>query len=195
MKEEISRIFATEQPLLVLGLGLCPALAVTATAVDGLAMGLATTLVLAGANLIASAGKGLIPEKARILCLVIIGAAFASVAQLLLRRWWPAIELRLGIYVPLIAVNCLLFSRSTVSVWKSAAMRSFFRGLLMGVSFTLSLLLISVAREAIGSNAVFGRALVPGAAPVALVAMAPGAFFTLALVFGFVNFWRSRSKK
>ena len=175
-----------ENPTLVLMLGMCPTLAVTTSAMNGLGMGLTTTVVLALSNVIIAALRNIIPDKIRIPAFIVIIASFVTIMQLLLQAYIPDLYKSLGIYIPLIVVNCIILGRAEAYAYKNPVIPSFFDGLGMGLGFTLALTLIGLLREFLGGCAVFGHEL-NLFTPVSIFKMAPGAFFVLALLTAIQN--------
>ncbi len=175
-----------ENPTLVLMLGMCPTLAVTTSAMNGLGMGITTTVVLTLSNVIISALRKVIPDKIRIPAFIIIIASFVTMMQLILQAYIPELYKALGIYIPLIVVNCIILGRAESYAYKNPVMPSLFDGLGMGLGFTLALTLIGLLREFIGGCSAFGYEL-NLFTPVAVFKMAPGAFFVLALLTAIQN--------
>ncbi len=170
-----------ENPTLVLTLGMCPTLAVTTSAFNGLGMGLTTTVVLALSNVFISMLRKIIPDKVRIPAFIVIIASFVTVMELLLEGYMPSLYESLGIYIPLIVVNCIILGRAESYASKNPVIPSFFDGLGMGFGFTFALTCIGLVRELIGSGRAFGYMIMPsGFEPVSIFVMAPGAFFVLA---------------
>ena len=183
-----------ENPIFVLMLGMCPTLAVTTSAVNGLGMGLSTLVVLLVSNLVISALRDVIPEKVRIPAYIVIVATMVTIVQLLLQAYLPDLYASLGIYIPLIVVNCIILGRAEAYASKNAPLLSLFDGLGMGLGFTFALVLISIARELIGAGTVFGFAIMPTAyEPVSIFVMAPGAFLVLCLLVAFQNAMHMRT--
>lgn len=177
-----------ENPTFVLMLGMCPTLAVTTTAVNGVGMGLSTTAVLVFSNLIISALRKIIPDRVRIPAYIVIVASLVTVVQLLLQAYIPSLYESLGIYIPLIVVNCIILGRAEAYAAKNDVVSSAFDGIGMGLGFTIGLTSIGIVRELIGSGKIFGAAVLPASyEPVSIFVMAPGAFFVLALLTGLQN--------
>lgn len=170
-----------ENPTLVLMLGMCPTLAVTTSAINGLGMGLTTTAVLTMSNIIISLLRKIIPEKIRIPAFIVIIATFVTIMQLLLQAYIPSLYKSLDIYIPLIVVNCIILGRAEAYAYKNNAILSLFDGLGMGLGFTLAITLIGLIREFFGACTAFGIEL-GWFTPVAIIKMSPGAFFVLALL-------------
>ena len=170
-----------ENPTFVLTLGMCPTLAVTTSAVNGLGMGLTTMVVLALCNLIISALRKIIPDKVRIPAFIVIAASLVTMMQLLLQGFIPSLYDSLGIYIPLIVVNCIILGRAESYASKNPVLPSIFDGIGMGLGFTIGLTSIGIVREVIGAGQIFGKQIMPSSyEPVTIFILAPGAFFVLA---------------
>jgi len=170
-----------ENPTFVLMLGMCPTLAVTTSAVNGLGMGLTTMVVLALSNMIISAMRSIIPDKVRIPAYIVIIATFVTVMQLLLQGFLPTLYEALGIYIPLIVVNCIILGRAESYASKSSVILSLFDGIGMGLGFSVALTCIGAVRELLGAGEIFGFRVMPASyVPFSIFVMAPGAFFVLA---------------
>ncbi|KMQ50483.1 Electron transport complex protein RnfE [Chitinispirillum alkaliphilum] len=191
---EIKRGVVTENPILILALGLCPALAVSTSVQNGVGMGLAATFVLICSNVIVSIIKGWIPEKVRIPCYIVIIATFVSILQLILQANFPALNRQLGIFIPLIVVNCMILGRAEAFASKSNPFRSLLDGLVMGLGFTFALLILSAIRELLGSNKLAGLLVIPRFEPMTAFILAPGGFFAIALVMGLINHFRLKKE-
>jgi electron transport complex protein RnfE len=178
--DNFTKGFFKENPILVLLLGTCPTLAVTSSAVNGLGMGLATTFVLFMSNVFISLIKGFIPDKVRIPAFVVVIASFVTVVDLLMQAYTPALSNQLGIFIPLIVVNCIVLGRAEAFAAKNNAFSSFIDGLGMGLGFTLALTVLGGIREMLGAGSIFGYKFIPETADGILVfILAPGAFITL----------------
>jgi Na+-translocating ferredoxin:NAD+ oxidoreductase subunit E len=189
---ELKRGVIAENPILVLALGLCPSLAVSTSVENGIGMGLAATFVLTASNLIISLTRRVIPDKVRIPCFIVVIATFVTMVELALKAYLPALDAKLGIFVPLIVVNCIILGRAEAFASKNGAVRSALDGLVMGLGFTVALLVLSSIRELLGSNKMIGLLVVPGYKPMSVFMLAPGGFFTIALVMGVINHLKSR---
>lgn len=177
-----------ENPTLVLMLGMCPTLAVTTSAVNGLGMGLSTTAVLIMSNMMISALRKIIPDKVRMPAFIVIVASFVTIVDLLIQGYLPALNESLGIYIPLIVVNCIILGRAEAYASKNPVLLSIFDGIGMGLGFTCSLTIIGLIRELIGAGTVFNVRIMPAAyEPFSIFVMAPGAFFVLALLTAIQN--------
>ena len=182
-----------ENPTFVLVLGMCPTLAVTTAAINGIGMGLTTTVVLAMSNLFISLLRNIIPDKVRMPAYIVVVASFVTIVQLLLQGFIPSLYDSLGLYIPLIVVNCIILGRAEAYAGKNPVLPSIFDGLGMGLGFTIGLLSIGAFRELLGSGTLCGFRIMPEAyEPVNIFIMAPGAFFVLALLVAFLNKMRSR---
>ena len=172
--------FLKENPILVLLLGNCPTLAVTSSAINGLGMGLATTFVLFMSNIFISVVKDFVPDKVRIPAFVVVIASFVTIVDLLMQAYTPALSNQLGIFIPLIVVNCIVLGRAEAFAAKNDVYSSFIDGLGMGLGFTGALVVIGVIREVLGSGSIFGYKFIAANADGILVfILAPGAFITL----------------
>ena len=186
-----------ENPTFVLMLGMCPTLAVTTLAVNGIGMGLTTTVILALSNVMISALRKVIPDGVRMPAYIVIVASFVTIVQFLLQAYLPNLYDSLGIYIPLIVVNCIILGRAEAYASKNPVIPSFFDGLGMGLGFTVGLTAIGIVRELIGSGKIFGFQVMPSAyEPVTIFILAPGAFLVLTLLVALQNrVKRSREKK
>lgn len=178
----------SENPTFRLVLGVCPTLAVTTSAINGLGMGLAATFVLLGSNVVISLLRNFIPDKVRIPAYVLVICTFVTLVDMLMHAFVPALYEALGIFIPLIVVNCIILARAEAFAGKNPVIASGMDGLGMGLGFTLSLTLIGIVRELIGNGSIFGVALL-GASyePMLLMVLAPGAFITFGLILGGIN--------
>ncbi len=182
-----------ENPTFVLTLGMCPTLAVTTSAVNGLGMGLTTTAVLMLSNLIISLLRRVIPPRVRIPAFIVIIASFVTVVELLLEAYLPSLNKALGVYIPLIVVNCIILGRAESYAYSHTAIASFFDGLGMGLGFSFALTCIGAVRELLGAGSLFGYGILPeGYTPVSIFGLAPGAFFVLAGLTALQNALRNR---
>ena len=190
-----------ENPIFVLLLGICPTLAVTTSATNGLGMGLSSMVVLALSNALISALRHLIPSRVRMPAFIVIVASFVTIVQFLIQGYLPSLYDQLGIYIPLIVVNCIILGRAESFASKNPILLSFFDGIGMGLGFTLSLVFIGAVREILGSGAVFGVQILPladaasgkaGYTPISIFVLAPGAFLVLALLVVIMNVVREK---
>lgn len=177
-----------ENPTFVLLLGMCPTLAVTTSAANGLGMGITTLVVLAMSNLFISLLRKIIPDKIRIPAFIVIIASFVTMVELLLNAYLPGLYKNLGLYIPLIVVNCIILGRAEAYAYSHSPLLSLFDGLGMGTGFTLALTIIGAVRELLGTGSIFDFRIMPkGYVPVSIFIMAPGAFFVLALLTAIQN--------
>lgn len=177
-----------ENPTFVLLLGMCPTLAVTTSAKNGLGMGITTLVVLALSNLFISLLRKVIPDKIRIPAFIVIIASFVTMVELLLNAYLPGLYKALGLYIPLIVVNCIILGRAEAYAYSHSPLLSLFDGLGMGTGFTFALTIIGALRELLGAGTLFGANVMPkGYVPVSIFIMAPGAFFVLALLTAIQN--------
>lgn len=177
-----------ENPTLVLMLGMCPTLAVTTSAINGLGMGLTTMVVLTLSNVIISLLRKIIPDKIRIPAFIVIIASFVTILQLLLQAYLPELYTSLGIYIPLIVVNCIILGRAEAYAYKKPVLPSMFDGIGMGLGFSIALTCIGLIREFLGGGTLFDISLnIKGFVPISIFKMAPGAFFVLAALTAIQN--------
>ena len=185
-----------ENPTFVLTLGMCPTLAVTTSAVNGLGMGLTTAAVLALSNMIISLMRKIIPNKVRIPAFIVIIASFVTVVQLLLQAYLPSLNDALGVYIPLIVVNCIILGRAESYAYFNPPIPSLFDGIGMGLGFSVALTLIGGFRELLGVGEVFGYRVMPESfTPIGIFVLAPGAFFVLATLTAIQNYIKIRGAK
>lgn len=176
-----------ENPTFVLLLGMCPTLATTTSAVNGLSMGLATTFVLICSNVAVSVIKKVTPDMVRIPVFVVLIASFVTVLQMALAAWMPSVNASLGLYIPLIVVNCIILGRAEAFACKNTVVASFFDGAGMGLGFTLGLTLLGMLREFLGTGTLFGLSIVPEQYGTLVFILPPGAFITLGYLIAAVN--------
>lgn len=177
-----------ENPTFVLMLGMCPTLAVTTSAMNGLGMGLTTTVVLIMSNMIISAMRKIIPDRVRIPAFIVIVASLVTVVQLLLKAYIPSLDAALGLYIPLIVVNCIILGRAESYASKNGVGLSGFDGIGMGLGFAIGLTFIGLFRELLGAGSIFGLQVMPAAyEPISIFVLAPGAFFVLAMLTALQN--------
>ncbi|MFZ0473784.1 MAG: electron transport complex subunit E [Bacteroidales bacterium] len=178
--------FLKENPILVLVLGTCPALATTSSAMNGLGMGIATTFVLIGSNVVISLLKNVIPDKVRIPAFIVVIATFVTIVDLVMQAYVPALYETLGIFIPLIVVNCIVLGRAEAFASKNTVWSSFVDGAGMGLGFTGALGVLGTIREILGSGSVFGFKFIEGDGILVFV-LAPGAFIALGYLIAVVN--------
>ena len=185
-----------ENPTFVLMLGMCPTLAITTSAINGIGMGLTTTVILAASNLMISLLRNFIPDSVRMPAYIVVVASFVTIVQMLLQGFIPFLYSSLGIYIPLIVVNCIILGRAEAYASKNKPIPSLFDGIGMGLGFTLSITCIGAVRELIGAGTIFGKQILPladaaagkmGYEPVTIFILAPGAFFVLAFLSAIQN--------
>ncbi|NLM12224.1 MAG: electron transport complex subunit E [Epulopiscium sp.] len=199
MKKIIQRLsngIITENPTFVQVIGMCPTLAVTTGAENGIGMGLATTAVLVGSNLFISLLRKFIPSKIRIPAYVVIIASLVTLIEFTLKAYVPALYSQLGLFIPLIVVNCIILARAEAYASKNKLLPSIMDGLGMGLGFTLALATIGAVREILGAGKVFGVQILPSSyQPALIMILAPGAFFTLGILMAILNHVRSKKMK
>ena len=177
-----------ENPTFVLILGMCPTLAVTTSAMNGLGMGLTTMVILAMSNLMISLLRKVIPDGVRMPAYIVVVASFVTICELLLEGFLPSLYEALGLYIPLIVVNCIILGRAEAYASKNTVVASLFDGIGMGLGFTIALTLIGIFREILGAGQIFGFQIMPDAyEPITIFILAPGAFFVLAMLIAFQN--------
>lgn len=174
----ITKGFIKENPTFVLVLGMCPTLATTTSAMNGLEMGLATMFVLILSNVVISLISPAVPDKVHIPVYIVVIATFVTVLQLLMQAFVPEVYATLGLFIPLIVVNCIVLGRAEAFACKNSVLDSALDGVGLGIGFTMSLTVIGIVREILGSGSVFGLKVIPGDGILAFV-MAPGAFLVL----------------
>ena len=179
-------------PVFILLLGLCPTLAVSTSVVNAIGMGAASTFVLVFSNVIVSLIRNLVPKKIRIPCFIVVIATFVTLVELFLEAYLPDLSASLGLFVPLIVVNCIILGRAEAFASRNPVLLSLSDGLGMGVGFTGALVLLGAIREVLGSNALFGFELVPGFRPAMIMILPPGAFLTIGLLLGLFALIRAR---
>ncbi|MBQ3877696.1 MAG: electron transport complex subunit E [Prevotella sp.] len=176
-----------DNPTFVLMLGMCPTLATTTSAINGLSMGLATMVVLICTNFVISLLKNLTPDKVRIPVFIVVIAAFVTILQLVIKAFLPDIDKALGLFIPLIVVNCIILGRAEAFAAKNSPVASLFDGIGIGVGFTLALTLLGILRELLGAGSIFGLTLLPETYNILLFILPPGAFITLGFLIAIVN--------
>ncbi|HSV87524.1 MAG TPA: electron transport complex subunit E [Bacteroidales bacterium] len=181
-----------ENPVYILLLGMCPALAVTTSAINGLGMGLATTFVLLGSNVVVSLIKNFIPSKVRIPSFIVIIASFVTIVQLSMEAYMPELFDALGLFIPLIVVNCIVLGRAEAFGSRNSVLDSTVDALGMGVGFSLALVLLGSLREILGSYSIFGYKLIPGDGLLVFV-LAPGAFLGMAYLIVLFNYLKKKT--
>jgi electron transport complex protein RnfE len=210
---ELTKGFMKSNPVFVLLLGLCPTLAVSTTVNDAIGMALAATFVLVCSNVIISLTRDFIPDKVRIPCFIVVIATFVTIVELVMQAYVPPLYKSLGIFVPLIVVNCIILGRAEAFASKNAVLPSLLDGLGMGLGFGFALLVLSTIREVLGNGSFLGYRLVPGfgpdnfsgltpadmpgvaPTPALIMILAPGAFLCLGLILGFISWRRLRKAR
>lgn len=182
-----------ENPTFIQVIGMCPTLAVTSSAINGVGMGVSTAAVLICANVVISLLRKVIPDKVRIPAFVVVIASFVTIVQFLLQAYLPSLNDALGLYIPLIVVNCLILGRAEAFASKNGPMDALFDGIGMGLGFTIALGILGLVREFIGSGTAFGLQILPQAFPQTLIfIMAPGAFLTLGFLMALLNHFKNK---
>lgn len=176
-----------ENPIFVLLLGMCPTLATTSSAINGMSMGLATAFVLICSNMVISAIKNLIPDQVRIPAYVVVIASFVTILQMCMQAFTPDLYKSLGLFIPLIVVNCIVLGRAEAFASKNGILASGFDGIGIGLGFTLALTLLGLLRELLGTGKVFGLTIFPENYGALLFVLAPGAFIALGYLIAVVN--------
>lgn len=176
-----------ENPTFVLMLGMCPTLATTTSAMNGLSMGLATMFVLICSNIVISLIKNLTPDKVRIPVFIVVIASFVTLLQMMMQAYLPDIYASLGLFIPLIVVNCVILGRAEAFAAKNGPVESLMDGVGIGLGFTIGLTLLGICREFFGAGSVFGLTLLPETYNILLFVLPPGAFITLGFLVAIVN--------
>ncbi len=185
-----------ENPTFALMLGMCPTLAITTAASNGVGMGLATTAVLVCSNLFISLLRKVISDKIRIPAFVVVIASFVTIIDLLMKAFLPDLSNALGMFIPLIVVNCIIFARAESFAFKNTPLLSIADGLGMGLGFTVAITLLSAIRELLGAGTIFGLSIMPASyQPMAIMTQVPGGFITLGILLILVNGVRGRFEK
>ena len=184
--QNFTKGFYKENPILVLVLGTCPTLATSTSVLNGMGMGIATTFVLIGSNVVISLLSGVIPDKVRIPAFVIIIASFVTIVDLLMQAYTPDLYKTLGIFIPLIVVNCIVLGRAEAYASKNSVWSSFIDGAGMGLGFTMALGILGAFREIVGSGSILGHKFIPGDGILVFI-LAPGAFWALGYLIALIN--------
>ena len=178
----------TENPTFTLMLGMCPTLAITTSGMNGIGMGLATTVVLVCSNLFISLLRKVIPEKVRIPSFIVVIASFVTIVEMMMKAYLPDLYSALGMYIPLIVVNCIIFARAEAFAFKNPPLLALADGIGMGLGFTGAITILSCIRELFGSGTVFGAQVMPASfQPMGIMLNVPGGFVTLGLLLALVN--------
>ena len=182
-----------ENPTFVLLLGMCPTLGTTSSAINGMSMGLATTAVLIFSNFLISLIKNLIPDMVRIPSYIVVIASLVTILQMVLQAYVPDVYASLGLFIPLIVVNCIILGRAEAFAAKNGPIPSIFDGIGIGLGFTLGLTLLGICRELLGAGSIFGFTLLPETYNMLMFVLPPGAFITLGFLVAIVNKMRKDS--
>ncbi len=195
LKDNLLKGFVKENPIFSMALGLCPTLAVTSSLENSLGMGLASTSVLIGSNAIISLIKNFIPDKVRIPCYIVVIASFVSVVDMLMHAFLPALHKSLGLFIPLIVVNCIILGRAEAFASKNGVFDSLVDGISMGLGFTCSLSVLGIIREILGAGKILGFQIMPDSyQPMLIAILAPGAFITLGFLMGMIKMMQKKEK-
>lgn len=185
--QNFTKGFFKENPVFVLLLGMCPTLGVTSSAINGLGMGLATTFVLVMSNLVISLIKNLIPDKVRIPAFIVVIASFVTIVELSMQAYLPSLFESLGLFIPLIVVNCIVLGRAEAFASKNKPMASIIDGLGMGLGFAMALTMLGGIRELLGSGKIFSLSIFPEQYGSLIFVLAPGAFIVLGYLIALIN--------
>jgi len=181
--------FIRENPILVLVIGTCPTLAVSTQAINGIGMGLSVLFVLTCSNIMISALKKIIPDNVRIPCYIVVIATFVTIVQMVIKGFLPALDKALGLYIPLIVVNCIILGRAEAFANKNSVIDSALDGIGMGLGYTVALTLMAAIRELIGNGTLFGITITANSiTPFGIMLLAPGGFFTFGCLIALVNY-------
>lgn len=191
LKEFTKGIFR-DNPIFVIVLGLCPTLAVSTSLENAIGMGIAATFVLVSSNAIISSIRDIVPNKIRIPCFIVVIASFVTIVELMMAGYAPLLAKRLGIFVPLIVVNCIIMGRAEAFASRHKILPSIMDGLGMGLGFTLALSAVAVVREVLGSGKIFGHIISRGFEPLNIMVLAPGALLTLGVLIATANLIKNR---
>lgn len=194
-KDIIKNGLIKENPTWVLILGMCPTLATTTSAKNGMMMGLATAFVLMMSNIVISLLKSVIPDKVRIPAFIVVIATFVTIVQMVMQAFMPDMYDTLGLFIPLIVVNCIVLGRAEAFASKNGVWHSFLDGLFMGLGFTWALTLIGLVRELLGTGCIFGISVIGGADGMLMMILPPGGFLALGFLMAWINHLRRRSVK
>lgn len=195
--ERLRNGLITENPVFIMALGLCPTFAVTTSAVNAIGMGLSSLVVLMFSNFLISALSGVIPGRVRLPAEIVVVASLVTIVQLLIQGFAPSLYTSLGIYIPLIVVNCIILGRAEAYALGAKPIPALFDGIGMGLGFTLALLLLGSFREIIGAGSIFGIKLIPDAYHISIFVLPPGAFFVMAFLVAGMQYYQDdkRGKK
>ncbi|RKY30355.1 MAG: electron transport complex subunit RsxE [Candidatus Omnitrophota bacterium] len=193
--KEFTKGISRENPVFIIALGLCPALAVSISLENALGMGAAATFVLVFSNCLISTIRNIVPNRIRIPCFIVVIASFVTIVELLMAAFSPQLAKQLGIFVPLIVVNCIIMGRAESFASKNNILPSVLDGLGMGLGFTLALSAIGVIRELLGSGQILGQAVLKSYPPATIMILPPGALLTLGLLIGLINLIKSKRRE
>jgi len=195
LRREFTKGIVRQNPIFMMLLGMCPVLAVSTSVENGLGMGIASTSVLVASNFVVSSVRRIIPENIRIPCFIVIIATFVTMTELIIKAYAPALDASLGIFIPLIVVNCIILGRAEAFASKNGIIRSVLDGLGMGLGFTFGLCILSAFREVLGTGKLFGIQLFGEAfSPALIMILPPGAFITLGCLLGVIFKLQQRSR-
>ncbi len=192
--ERLKNGIITENPVFIMALGLCPTFAVTTSAVNAIGMGLSSLVVLMFSNLLISALSGVIPDRVRLPAEIVVVASLVTIVQLLIQGFAPSLYTSLGIYIPLIVVNCIILGRAEAYALGAKPIPALFDGIGMGLGFTLALLLLGSFRELIGAGSIFGIKLIPDAYHISIFVLPPGAFFVMAFLVAAMQYYQDENR-
>jgi electron transport complex protein RnfE len=188
MMKDLTKGIIKENPVFVMALGLCPTLAVSTSVMNAIGMGLAATFVLLCSNIIISLIKKMIPSKIRIPAFIVVIASFVTIVDMVMEAYFPALHKSLGLFIPLIVVNCIILGRAEAFASKNNVIRSVLDGIGMGIGFTFALIVIAVIRELLGAGQILGYDIMPKSyQPVLIAILAPGAFIVMGVLMGMMN--------
>lgn len=193
--KELIKGITSENPIFAMVLGLCPALAVSTSLINAVGMGVAATFVLFGSNIIISSLRKFIPSRIRLPAFIVIIATFVTACDLVMKAYLPALNAALGIFVPLIVVNCIIMARAEAFASKNPVLPSLFDALGMGAGFTIGISSIALVRELLGSGSIAGLRLISDIEPVTVMVLAPGALLTLGVLIAFTNLLRTKNSR
>ena len=194
-KDIIKNGLVKENPTWVLILGMCPTLATTTSAINGMMMGLATAFVLMMSNIVISLLKSVIPDQVRIPAFIVVIATFVTIVQMVMQAYMADMYETLGLFIPLIVVNCIVLGRAEAFASKNGVWHSALDGIFMGLGFTWALTLIGMVRELLGTGCIFGHSLIGGADGMLMMILPPGGFLALGLLMALINHLRNKSVK
>lgn len=194
-KDIIKNGLVKENPTWVLILGMCPTLATTTSAINGMMMGLATAFVLMMSNIVISLLKSVIPDKVRIPAFIVVIATFVTIVQMVMQAYMADMYETLGLFIPLIVVNCIVLGRAEAFASKNGVWHSALDGIFIGLGFTWALTLIGMVRELLGTGCIFGHSLIGGADGMLMMILPPGGFLALGLLMALINHLRNKSVK